>query len=32
MNNEKIRKEACDGANITHVGMWLVLYIKTKKI
>jgi hypothetical protein len=30
MNNEKMMKEACGGANITHVGMWLVLHIKTK--
>ena len=31
MNNEKMMKEACGGgANITHVGMQLVLYIKTK--
>jgi len=29
MNNGKMM-EACGGANTTHVGMWLVLYIKTK--
>jgi len=30
MNNKKMMKEACGGANIIHLGMWLVLYIKTK--
>ena len=30
MNNEKMMKEACGGANITQVNVWLVLYIKTK--
>jgi hypothetical protein len=30
MNNEKMMKEACGGSIITHVGMWLVLNIKTR--
>jgi hypothetical protein len=32
MNNEKMMKEPCGDANTTHVGMTLVLYIKTKNL